>query len=117
MSLTRIPDRKRITDIFVHRPVMAVVISIAILLIGVRAALNIPILQFPSFDSASLIINTSYVGASAEVVQGFITEPIERVAVSIPGVDFVDSTTVAGMWIAAFHYRYQSQYPVCSVAG
>ena len=58
---------------------------------------KIPVLQFPQIESASLQISTSYFGASAEVVQGFITEPIEEVAMTIPGVDYVDSTTAPGL--------------------
>ena len=84
-------------DIFVKRPVLAVVISTALLLAGLAAASKIPVLQFPQIESASLVITTSYPGSSAEVVQGFITDPIERAAMTIPGVDYVDSTTTAGL--------------------
>ncbi|RLU00140.1 efflux RND transporter permease subunit [Ketobacter sp.] len=83
-------------DIFVRRPVLAVVISLVLLLAGGFAALQIPVIQFPQIESSSLEINTSYPGSSAEVVQGFITEPIERAAMTIPGVDYVDATTTAG---------------------
>ena len=67
-----------------------------ILLAGAFAATKIPVLQFPQIESTSLQITTAYFGASAEVVQGFITETIEKVAMTIPGVDYVDSTTTAG---------------------
>ncbi|NIB43566.1 efflux RND transporter permease subunit [Pseudomaricurvus alkylphenolicus] len=86
-----------IMDVFVTRPVLAVVLSLGIILVGVRAALNLPVLQYPRVESTSLVITTSYIGASAETVQGFITEPIERVAATVPGVDFVDSNTLAGL--------------------
>ncbi len=86
-----------IMDIFVHRPVLSIVIAVALVLAGWRAAVALPILQFPQMQSASLEITTAYIGASAEVVQGFITDPIERAAASVPGVDYIDSTTVAGM--------------------
>jgi multidrug efflux pump len=84
-------------EIFVRRPALALVISIVILLVGVFAAQRIPILQFPKIESSSLQVTTSYFGASPEVVQGFITEPIEEVAMTIPGVDYVDSSTTAGL--------------------
>jgi multidrug efflux pump len=87
----------RITDIFVKRPVVAIVISLLLILIGIRAALELPVLQYPRIESSSLEISTPYIGASAETVQGFVTEPIERAASSIPGVDYVDSATTAGM--------------------
>ncbi|MCG8668513.1 MAG: efflux RND transporter permease subunit [Pseudomonadales bacterium] len=83
-------------DIFVNRPVIAIVISTVLLIAGVSAAMQIPVLQFPKIESSSLEITTIYPGSSAEVVQGFITEPIERAAMTIPGVDYVDATTSAG---------------------
>ncbi len=96
--MTREADKfkPRFTDIFVDRPVLAIVIAAALTLLGVRAAMQLPVLQFPSINSASLQISTPYVGASAATVQGFITDPIERVAASIPGVDYIDSITTAG---------------------
>ncbi|MBT5032436.1 MAG: MMPL family transporter [Proteobacteria bacterium] len=90
-------SRKRWTDLFVQRPMIAVVMCIAIILIGARAATSMPIINFPIIKSSNLVIQTLYVGASAEIVQGFITEPIEGVARAIPGVDYVESTSIAGM--------------------
>jgi multidrug efflux pump len=84
-------------DIFVQRPVLALVLSAVIILAGIGATRSIPILQFPQMESASLQVSTVYVGASADVVQGFVTEPIERVMSTIPGVDYVDSRTMAGL--------------------
>lgn len=89
-------DQARWTDIFVRRPIVSVVLSLALLLVGIRAAINLPVIQFPVIQSSSLEIVTVYPGASAETVRGFIAEPIERVAASVPGVDFVESTTTAG---------------------
>ncbi|MFT5610237.1 MAG: multidrug efflux pump [Polaribacter sp.] len=86
-------------DIFSTRPVLAIVLSLAILLVGIRAAFDLPILQFPKIASTSLQITTPYIGAPAEVVQGYITEPIERAASSVPGVDYVDSSTTLGVSI------------------
>ena len=84
-------------DIFVKRPVIAIVISLVLLLVGIFSANKIPVSQFPTLESSSLVITTAYPGSSAEVMQGFITEPIERVAMTIPGVDYVDTSTHAGM--------------------
>ncbi|MDT0595685.1 efflux RND transporter permease subunit [Glaciecola petra] len=84
-------------DIFSKRPVIAIVLSLALILIGIRAAMNISILQFPQISSASIVVTTPYIGASAEVVQGFITEPIERAASSVPGIDYIDSNTTPGL--------------------
>lgn len=86
-----------IMDVFSTRPVLAVVLSLAIIIIGLRAAMNLPVLQFPRISSASLEITTPYIGASAEVVQGYITDPIERAAASVPGIDFIDSSSTPGI--------------------
>lgn len=86
-----------IMDIFVTRPVLAVVLSLSLVLIGIRASMSLPVLQYPKVESSSLVISTAYVGASAEVVKGFITDPIERAASTVPGIDYIDSSTLAGM--------------------
>ncbi len=96
MSQTTVCDRPRFSDLFIERPVVAIVLSLALVLLGARAAIELPILEFPQIESASLQINTAYVGASAEVVQGFVTEPIERIAATMPGVDYIDSVTNPG---------------------
>ncbi|MFT6407500.1 MAG: multidrug efflux pump [Arenicella sp.] len=84
-------------DVFSTRPVLSIVLSLAIVLIGVRAAFDLPVLQFPRISSASLQITTPYIGASAETIKGFITEPIERVAATVPGVDYIDSRSTPGV--------------------
>lgn len=86
-----------IMDVFCKRPVVAIVLSLVLVLVGIRASFDLPVLQFPKIASSSLQITTPYVGASAEVVQGFITEPIERAAASVPGVDFIDSNSTPGL--------------------
>jgi multidrug efflux pump len=75
---------------------VAVVFCVALLLIGIRSAINLPVISFPVIESSSIAIVTAYPGASAETVQGFVTEPIERVASSVPGLDYVESVTTAG---------------------
>src|SRR5262249_62031998 len=86
----------RLLEAFIRRPVLAVVVSLAIVLLGGRAAQNLPIQQFPRIASAAIVVSTVYVGASAEVVRGFITTPIERVSATVTGVDYVESRSVAG---------------------
>ncbi|MCB4436655.1 efflux RND transporter permease subunit [Alteromonas sp. McT4-15] len=90
-------NKPSIMDAFVTRPVLAIVLSILILLAGLNAANTISVQQYPKIKSASLVINTVYTGASAEVVKGYVTEPIERVTSTVPGVDYVDSVTTAGL--------------------
>ena len=86
----------RLIDIFVRRPIVALVVNAVILLVGIRALQELPVQQFPRIESSSVIITTSYVGAPAEVVRGFVTTPIERAVSSVPGIDYVESASVAG---------------------
>lgn len=97
MALTHEARIPKFTDIFVERPVIAIVISLSLVFLGLRAAIDLPVLQYPQIESASLEIKTSYIGASAETVQGFITDLIERAAASVPGVDYIDSQTTSGL--------------------
>ncbi len=83
---------KSFTDIFIKHPVLAVVVNLVIVLVGARALFNLPVQQFPSVESSSVIITTVYTGASADTVRGFLTTPIERVVSAISGVDYVEST-------------------------
>ncbi|WP_057830048.1 efflux RND transporter permease subunit [Colwellia sp. TT2012] len=89
-------NKPSIMDVFVKRPVVAIVLSIIICIAGLWSASKIPVLQFPKIESASLVIETYYIGAAADVVQGFVTEPIERVAATVPGVEYVESTSTSG---------------------
>ncbi|MCG7531313.1 efflux RND transporter permease subunit [Psychrobium sp. MM17-31] len=88
--------KSNVMDAFVKRPVLSIVLSLFICLAGLWAVKSIAVLQFPMIKSASLTINTVYTGASAEVVKGFVTDPIERVAATVPGVEYVDSSTTSG---------------------
>ncbi|GEA11956.1 efflux RND transporter permease subunit [Alteromonas sp. KUL49] len=90
-------DKPSVMDVFVTRPVLAIVLSVLIILAGLNAARTISVQQYPKIESASLVINTVYTGASADVVKGYVTEPIERVTSTVPGVDYVDSITTSGL--------------------
>ncbi|WP_419147206.1 efflux RND transporter permease subunit [Pseudoalteromonas 'SMAR'] len=90
-------NKPSLMDIFINRPVLAVVLCVLIIIAGVNAARDISIQQYPKIESASLVINTVYTGAAADVVKGYVTEPIERVASTVPGVDYVDSVTTSGL--------------------
>jgi multidrug efflux pump len=88
---------KAITDLFIKHPVLAIVINVMVVLIGIRCAINLPVQQFPKLESSSITIQTIYFGASAETIRGFLTTPIERAVSSIAGVDYVESTSIAGV--------------------
>jgi multidrug efflux pump len=85
------------TDVFVRRPVLAVVLNLVILLVGWRALTTLPVQQYPRLESSSVLITTVYTGASAETVRGFVTTPIERAVSAISGVDYVESTSRSGL--------------------
>lgn len=93
------------TDVFIKHPVLAVVVNLVIVLVGVRALFTLPVQQFPSVESSSVIITTVYTGASAETVRGFLTTPIERVVSAISGVDYLESTSRAGVSTITVHLK------------
>jgi multidrug efflux pump len=84
------------TDIFIRRPVLATVISLMILVLGLRALLGLPIRQFPKTENATVTVTTQYYGASAELVAGFITTPIETAVAEAQGIDYLTSDSVTG---------------------
>jgi len=88
--------RWRFTDIFIKRPVLSIVVSLLILLIGLRAATTLPIRQYPKLSNTVINITTVYPGASADLIQGFITTPIEQAVASAEGVDYMTSSSVLG---------------------
>jgi multidrug efflux pump len=93
------------TDIFIKHPVLAVVVNLVILLAGWRALTTLPLQQYPKIESSSVIITTVYYGASAETVRGFLSTPIERVVSAVGGVDYVESTSRAGVSTVTVHLK------------
>src|SRR6201992_1143303 len=86
----------RWTDIFIKRPVLSVVVSLLILLIGFKAATSLPIRQYPKLSNTVVNVTTVYPGASADLIQGFITTPIEQAVASAEGVDYMTSSSLLG---------------------
>src|ERR671921_668579 len=94
----RVTEMKRsFTDVFIRHPVLAVVVNLVLVVVGWRALSTLPVQQYPQIESSSVLITTVYYGASAETVRGFLTTPIERAVSSISGVDYVESTSRAGV--------------------
>ena len=93
------------TDIFIKHPVLAVVVNLVIILAGWRALTTLPVQQYPKIESSSVVITTIYYGASAENVRGFLSTPIERVVSAISGVDYVESTSRAGVSTVTVHLK------------
>src|SRR5438093_313873 len=82
---------KSFTDLFIKRPVLALVVSFVILIAGLQAMRTINVRQYPRSDIASIKITTVYVGADAELVRGFITTPLERAIAAADGIDYIQS--------------------------
>ncbi|MEE2653868.1 MAG: efflux RND transporter permease subunit [Pseudomonadota bacterium] len=85
------------TDIFVKRPVLAIVVSLVIFLLGLRAAQDLTVREYPEIQNARISISVVYPGADPELVEGFITTPLEREIASADGIDFLTSNSAQGL--------------------
>ena len=83
----------RFTDIFIKRPVLSIVVSLLILLIGARAMFSLPIRQYPKLENTVITVTTAYPGATAELMQGFITTPLEQAVASSEGIEYMTSSS------------------------
>ena len=97
--------RTSVTDVFIIHPVLAIVVNLVILLAGWKALTALPVQQYPKIENSLVVITTVYYGASAETVRGFISTPIERVVSAISGVDYVESTSRAGVSTVTVHLK------------
>jgi multidrug efflux pump len=87
----------KFTELFLRRPVLAVVINLLIILAGLQAVRTLNVRQYPRLESATITVRTAYVGASAELVQGFVTTPLERSIAAADGIDYIESQSVQGL--------------------
>jgi multidrug efflux pump len=87
----------KFTDIFVRRPVLAIVLSLVILIAGFQAIRSLNVRQYPKLESASVTVRTAYVGANADLVRGFITTPLERAIAAADGIDYIESQSTQGL--------------------
>lgn len=88
---------KSFTDLFIHRPVLAIVVNLVIIIAGAQAIFTLNVRQYPRSDNASVTVTTAYIGAGAELVRGFITTPLERVITAADGIDYVESQSAQGL--------------------
>ncbi len=95
----------RLTDLFIRRPVVAMVVNLLILLAGFEAIHSLNVRQYPRSDIAVISVKTHYVGASADLVRGFLTAPLERVIASADGIDYIDSQSAQGLSIITVHLK------------
>ena len=84
------------TDIFIRRPVLALVINFLIIIAGFQAIRSVNVRQFPRSENSSVTVKTVYVGASAELVRGFITTPLERAIAAADGIEYIQSNSSQG---------------------
>ncbi|MCL6710709.1 efflux RND transporter permease subunit [Pseudoxanthomonas sp. z9] len=95
----------KFTDIFINKPVLAVVVSLFILLFGLRSFTELNVRQYPELRNAVVNISTTYYGADADLIQGFITTPLEREVASAEGIEYLSSTSSAGVSLIQAYIR------------
>ncbi|KJS03196.1 MAG: acriflavine resistance protein B [Desulfobulbaceae bacterium BRH_c16a] len=96
------------TDIFIRRPVLALVVSLVILITGLQAVRSLNVRQYPRSENATVTVTTVYVGASAELVRGFITTPLERAIAAADGIDYIESQSALG--VSTINVRLKLNY-------
>jgi len=95
----------KFTDLFVKRPVLAMVVSLVILIAGLQSIRSLSVRQYPRSDIAVVTVTTAYVGANADLVRGFITTPLERVIASADGIDYLESSSAQGVSTITVHLK------------
>src|SRR6266568_2255916 len=95
----------KLTDLFIKRPVLAIVVNLVILIAGIQSIRSLSVRQYPRSDIAVIQVTTVYVGANADLVRGFITTPLERVIASADGIDYMESTSAQGVSTITVHLK------------
>jgi multidrug efflux pump len=95
----------RPTDLFVKRPVLAMVVNLVILIAGIQSIRELSVRQYPRSDIAVIRVSTVYVGASPDLVRGFVTTPLERVIASADGIEYMESSSAQGLSTITVHLR------------
>lgn len=89
--------KKAFTDVFIRRPVLAVVVNLVIIIAGIQAYRSLTVRQYPRNENAVITVSTFYIGADANLVKGFITTPVERAVASADGIDYIQSSSSQGV--------------------
>ncbi|MBI5640435.1 MAG: efflux RND transporter permease subunit [Nitrospirae bacterium] len=87
----------KITDLFIRRPVLAVVINLIIVIAGLQAVRTLNVRQYPRSENAAVTVTTVYVGAAADLVRGFVTTPLERAIAAADGIEYIESQSSLGL--------------------
>jgi multidrug efflux pump len=108
----------KFTDLFIRRPVIAIVVNLLIVIAGVQAIRSLNVRQYPRSEIAVVTVTTVYVGANAELVRGFITTPLERVIAAADGIDYLESTSSQGVSIirARLRLNYQATKALAEIS-
>lgn len=93
------------TDIFIRRPVLAIVVSLTILVLGLRAVSSLPVLQYPRTENTVVTVTTTYYGADPSVIAGFIATPLENAISQASGIDYMSSTSKSGVNVITVYLR------------
>ncbi|HYP87609.1 MAG TPA: efflux RND transporter permease subunit, partial [Polyangiaceae bacterium] len=102
----------KLTDLFIRRPVLAIVVNLIIIIAGLQAVRSLNVRQYPKLESATVTVRTPYVGANAELVRGFITTPLERSIAAADGIDFIESQSTQGL--STINVRLKLNFPSAS---
>jgi multidrug efflux pump len=87
----------KFTDLFIRRPVLALVVNLVIVIAGLQAVRTLNVRQYPRSENATVTVTTVYIGASAELVRGFITSPLERAIAASDGIEYMESKSALGL--------------------
>jgi multidrug efflux pump len=111
--------KPRFTDIFIQRPVLATVVSLLIFLVGLVSMTSMPLQQYPTMSNTTITVSIAYPGASAQVVQGFITTPMEASIASANGIDYLTSQSTVGQSIITAYIRlnYDPEAALTDITG
>jgi len=109
---------KSFTDLFIRRPVLATVVSLIILIAGLQAIRSLNVRQYPRSENATITVTTVYVGASANLVRGFVTQPLERAIAAADGIDYMESASKLGLSTITVHLRlnYDSKKALAEIS-
>jgi multidrug efflux pump len=102
----------RLTDLFIRRPILAIVVNLVIIIAGLQAVRSLSVRQYPKLESATVTVKTIYVGADANLVRGFVTTPLERAIAAADGIDFIESQSAAGL--STINARLKLNFPAAN---
>jgi multidrug efflux pump len=102
----------KFTDLFIRRPVLAIVVNLVIIIAGLQAIRTLNVRQYPKLESATITVRTPYVGANADLVRGFITTPLERAIAAADGIDFIESQSAQGL--STINVRLKLNFPAAN---